>query len=381
MRKLASIQKIINIEPIPNADNIEKATVLGWECVVQKGEFKVGDLCIYIEYDSILPDHPIFEFMRSRKFKVKTIKLKKQISQGLIMPVSILSNFTKKKNLSLEDDVTDIIGIKKHDPEAEQEFKSNRKERKQSRINEYLLQFYWFRKLCYFFGKERLGNFPWFISKTDETRIQAMPHLFKAWNGKLCYATEKLDGSSTTFAIYNKHKNRFIKWLRQDPKYSMLVGNSFYVCSRNIRLTRSNKNNNFWKIAEQEYIETKLRSVDKNIAIQGEIIGEGIQGNKYSLSKLQLYIFNVFDIDNNRYLTLDEKLAFCDRYEFNHVPSVDKKFIISDTMTVNSMVEKSKERSLVYKRIPMEGIVIRQLNNDHASFKAINPEFLLKYNL
>lgn len=116
--KLASVEKIINIQPIPNADAIETATVLGWEVVIKKGEYKVGDLCAYIQIDTIVPDKPEFEFLRERKFRVRTIKLRKQISQGLIVPLPINSRgFTTQWNEG--DDLTDVLGIIKYSKEPE----------------------------------------------------------------------------------------------------------------------------------------------------------------------------------------------------------------------------------------------------------------------
>ena len=115
MRRLATIQKILDLKPIPNADNILCATVQGWELVVKKDEFKIGDLCVYIEIDSIVPDKPEFEFLRDRKFRVKTIKLRKQISQGLALPLSILPQGKYKE----DDDVTEILGVIKYDPEGD----------------------------------------------------------------------------------------------------------------------------------------------------------------------------------------------------------------------------------------------------------------------
>lgn len=95
-RKLASIQIISDLKPIEGADKIEVATCLGWQCVVKKGEFKIGDKCIYWEIDSIVDStNPIFEFMKERKFRVKTQKFLKTLSQGLLMPLSVLKHYGK----------------------------------------------------------------------------------------------------------------------------------------------------------------------------------------------------------------------------------------------------------------------------------------------
>ncbi|NCB40962.1 MAG: RNA ligase (ATP), partial [Erysipelotrichia bacterium] len=125
MRKLATIRRIREVIEIPKAENICLVLIDGWQCVAQKGEFAPNDLCCYFEIDSILPDKPCFEFMRPRKFRVKTIKCMKQLSQGLAKPLSLLKEFTNKQFVE-GDDVTDIIGVTKHDPEADQEAKITR---------------------------------------------------------------------------------------------------------------------------------------------------------------------------------------------------------------------------------------------------------------
>ena len=118
MRKLATIREVADIRPIQGADNIEVAQIDGWECVVRKGEFHVGEHVIYVEVDSVLPDRPEFEFMRNRKFRVRTIKLRGQVSQGLVFPLAVLPVGTPTE---LGQDVTKELGIEKYDPQAAQE--------------------------------------------------------------------------------------------------------------------------------------------------------------------------------------------------------------------------------------------------------------------
>ena len=145
MRKLATVQKISKVEKIENADKIEKVYVNGWEVVVKKGEFKENDLIVFVEIDSIVPERPEFEFLRDRKFRIRTVKLRKQISQGLVCPLSILPNKKWKEG----DDVTDILGVKKYDPELEEEnnlIKNNKKKYKNP-IIKYFMRFKWFRNL------------------------------------------------------------------------------------------------------------------------------------------------------------------------------------------------------------------------------------------
>lgn len=187
-RKLASIQRIAKLEEIPDADKIEKATVLGWEVVVaKKDNFEVGDFCVYCEIDSILPDKPEFEFLRERKFRIRTIKLKGQISQGICFPLSILPGWNHREG----DDVTELIGVRKYDPQAE--FERKEMERlagiDKNRMDKFLKRYSWYRKLIF---KPKRTPIPTFIKKTDEDRIQLFPNACEDWKGLLFDVTEKL---------------------------------------------------------------------------------------------------------------------------------------------------------------------------------------------
>ena len=366
-RKLASVRKISKIESIPKADNIVKVTVDGWECVAKKDQFKEGEPCIFFEIDSILPEHEVFEFMRQRRFRVKTAKFMKQISQGLVMPLSIIEQITGKFIPVVEgSDLTSTLGVVKHDPYLEKEKRYGKKQKKNF-ITQYMLSFNWFRKLHYRYNG-RGNNFPWFLSKTDEERIQNLPHIFKLWDGIDCYETEKLHGMSATYAIY-KGKFFLEKFLFKD----------FYVCSRNLTLHKEN-DSEWWEIARRLDIKNKLKSIGKNIAIQGEICGTGINKDPYNFKDLRFFLFNVIDLDTNKKYTFHEKLKFCVINKFDKVPYVGR-FIMKKDMTVHDIIERAKHHSVFGKNILREGIVIRNINDDHMSFKAINPEFLLKYDI
>ena len=372
MRKLASIQKVTNIRKHPNADTLDLCNILGWEVIIKMGDFKENDWCVFFECDSVLPPHEIFEFLVKRKYRIKTQKLRGIISQGLIMPVSIIKTLSGKE-VKLEEgkDVTKLLGVVKHDPEKHREQRQTaRKEAKRNPVVNYMLSFHWYRQFHFrFISQRRVKNFPWFIKKTDEERIQNMPWVFTTQDGTECYSMEKLDGTSGTFAIYISPSK--LSWLHK------IFSNTFYVCSRNINLHRKN-DSVYWKIAIQEDIENKLKKVGKNIAIQGEIVGEGVQGNKYKLKEIRLYLFNVYDINKQKYYNLEEKLEFCTEFGFSHMPLLDSVILQSNT-NVRHMIELSKGQSVLNNKVKREGIVVRSLVNDRISFKAINPEFLLKY--
>lgn len=336
MRKLASIQKIKSLEPIDGADAIEKATILGWQLVVKKGEFKVGDLAVYCEIDSLFPEKPEFEFLKPRGMRIKTIRLRGQISQGICFPLSILPSDAP----ILEDsDVTEFLGITKYEPPIPACLSGLMK-----------------------------GKFPSFIPKTDETRVQVLQKVLDKYTGEKCYITEKLDGSSATYFVNN---------------------NEFGVCSRNLELHEDSENS-FWKVAKQLSIEDKIRSIGKNIALQGELIGEGIQGNKLKLKGQTVRFFNAFDIDKFEYLGFKEFEELINKLGLQTVPIIDREYLLEND--INSIIKKSIIKSNLCSDVWAEGIVIRpyfekidlllsneNFNNGRVSFKAINPEFLLKF--
>ena len=358
VRKLATIRTISDIRPIAGADRIEVAQVDGWECVVQKNEFHVGDTVVYIEIDSVLPERPEFEFLRERKFRVRTIKLRGQVSQGLVLPLSILP---KGKSYELGDDVTDVLGIVKYDPEAQDEMQLLRVQKQQKPKNKFvkfMMQFKWYRK---FFAKpKRKGGFPDWIIKTDENRIQNMPILFETErdNCTKLSVTEKVDGQSATYFLEKTSRRRY----------------EFGVCSRNIRLVTPD-NSSYWTIAKECDIENVLRSIigdNNSVVLQGEICGPGIQGNKYKLDKYELFVFNL--IFPNKSCTTNEIAEIIEPFGLKTVPIVEEGVILPDTIA--ELVEYSKGKSVVYNKQKREGVVMRNVPR-HISFKVINPDFLL----
>lgn len=334
MRKLATIQKIKNLETIPEADKIEKATVLGWQLVVKKGDFKVGDYCVYCEIDSVLPEKPAYEFLRPRKFRIKTVKLRGQVSQGIAFPINAI---TELENVEIKEglDVSEIMGVQKYEPPP-----------------------------AVMTSGQVKGGFPGFIPKTDEMRIQSVPDVLTRREnvGKRCYITEKVDGTSATYYIRD---------------------GQFGVCSRNLELLETDTNIH-WMVARQYDIEGKLRKLNRNIAVQGEILGQKIQGNKYKLQAHKILVYTIFDIDRFAYLNYEDFVAFAKEAEFETVPILRNDYILG-THDVDGLVALSNDKSMLNLQIPREGIVIRPVIEaqdpelGRLSFKVVNPEFLLKY--
>ncbi|MFW6310686.1 MAG: RNA ligase (ATP), partial [Nanoarchaeota archaeon] len=280
-RKLATIEKISGIYPIEGADAIERAEVRGWNVVIKKGEFKEGDFCVYCEIDSLLPERPEFEFLRKNKFRIRTIKLRGQVSQGIVFPISILESFGELVSVIGEqeydtilvirdenvvvpivqgEDVTDLLGVTKFEPPIPASL-----------------------------GGDVKGNFPSHSIKTDEERIQNLKNNYDKFKEKKWVVTEKLDGSSCTAFIF-------------DGEYGM--------ASRNLTLKESEKNS-FWKVARALQLEEKMKKYmsDNNIealTLQGELIGEGIQKNKYKLKGQDLRFFRAFDPISYKFYSMEE---------------------------------------------------------------------------
>jgi RNA ligase (TIGR02306 family) len=334
MRQLATIRSIQELTPIEGADNIEVAKVLGWRVIVKKGEFQVGDKCVYLEIDSITPERPEFEFLRPKRFRIRTLKLRGQISQGICFPLSIVPSDI---DCSEGADVSLILGIEKYEPVLPSQL----------------------------VGKAK-GNFPSFLEKTSETRVQNIEDVLERNQGKVFYIAEKLDGCS------------FTAYLNQEV---------YGVCSRNLDLLET-EGNAFWGVSRKLKIEESLRNWStihdgRNIAFQAEIIGPGIQGNKYQLSEVDLYIFNVYDIDQGKYFDLAELIGFAASIGIKVVPMIDMSFKLEHS--VDQLVEMSDGYSQLNNKVRREGFVIRPLIGQsdrklgRLSFKVINSRFLLKY--
>jgi hypothetical protein len=211
MRKLASIQVIKNIEPINGADKIELAHVLGWDLVSKKGEFSINDKCIYIEIDSVVKDCPEFEFLRKYKFRVKTQKIRGVISQGLAIP---LKTFNIPEDIIVDTDVTELLGITKYlsPSEREEMYQSEIKiSNEKNKLKKFMMRYSWFRRL--FLSRKQKDGFPYWISKTDETRVQSLNwgEFYNKFKDKEIYISEKIDYQSSSFT--SKNIPRFNNWV------------------------------------------------------------------------------------------------------------------------------------------------------------------------
>jgi len=334
-RKLASVRKISEILPIEGADAIELAIVGGWKVVVAKNAgHKVNDMAIYCEVDSFLPIRDEFEFLRKSSYKkmgdgegfrLRTIKLRGQVSQGLIIPLNELLKYGVSADDVYEGlDVSGVLGIVKYEPPIPAELA----------------------------GKVK-GRFPSFIPKTDEERVQNLTNEYERWKDKTFYVTEKLDGSSATFYFND---------------------GVFGVCSRNLELLET-EGNSFWRVARELDLENKIREFGINISLQGELIGEGIQGNPYKIKGQTVRFFNLFDIDLQQYHNLSMFEAIVkNQFGLETVPVLDKHFKLYDS--VDELLTYADAKSELNPNFDREGVVIRSLDRT-ISFKVISNKFLL----
>ena len=343
MRKLVTVRVVDAIRPIPEADAIECAIVEGWTVVIKKGEFAIGDRCVFFEIDSFLPlDDPRFAFLEKaainwneqRGVRLRTMKLRGQISQGLILP---LSQFSEIDALALADpalrqrDWADLFGIGKWEPVI---------------------------PAC--LSGEVEGAFPAFIAKTDQERIQNLPEVLAANDGHAFEVTVKLDGSSMT-VFHN--------------------AGSVGVCGRNWQL-RETPGNSLWRVAREDRLLEALAALGRNLALQGEIIGEGIQGNPEKLRGQQFHIFDVFDIDRGGYCAMAERNAIVDSLR---VLEATVRTVPLLEVTALDRFGGSIAEVLAYAEGPSlnpgtsrEGLVFKRLDGG-LSFKAISNSYLLKH--
>jgi len=352
-RKLASIRTITDVLPIEGRDRIELAAIDGWQVIVKKDEFQIGDKCIYCEIDSVLPEKDEFEFLRSKKFRIRTMKMAGVISQGICFPMSMLPEGKYEVN----DDVTKLMGVTQYTGTMDIETDVNLHKAKK-RYPKFLMRMGWFRKLV--LPKKQAKGFPSFVSKTDETRIQNAPFYLKSENEWV--ATEKLDGQSGTFFV-KKVKGLF------KSKYD------FGVCSRNLRKFKED-NSSFWSVAKRYGIkDILLNSVgsDDFLAIQGECLASNVQGNKYKVTEPDLYVFNV--ITPSGRMGTEEAKAWCDENGLKFVPILDTRYVTPNS--VSEILEYAHAKSKLYDTL-REGVVFRSKDGKQ-SFKAVDPLFLLKH--
>lgn len=316
---------------------------------------------IFVEPDAVLPERPEFEFLRPKKFRIKTMKMGGVLSQGICFPMSLLPK--PDKQYSVGDDVTEVLGIKKYDEYGDEE-DQNVSEKRRSPVKDFLFRCPVTRplakKLFKRSSKETKG-FPTFISKTDETRIQNMPYLLKNKENHFV-GREKIDGQSGTFVL-RRHRGLFRDRFE------------FIVCSRNNRLGAPD-NSSYWHVAKRYRLEEVLRSLIYNsdwVCLQGECIGPKIQGNRYHVSEPDLYCFNLIYPTGKIPCEIAEQRV--GQYGLKWAPLVTADYVLPDS--VNDVLEYATGKSALYDTL-REGVVFRNYGKN-ISFKAVSPEYLIAH--
>ena len=350
-RKLVTIRKILKIEEIKNSDFLELVHVGGWQAVVQKGIHKLNDLVLYAEIDSFFPIKEQYEFLRkssykvmhdsSEGFRIKSMKLRKVLSQGLVLS---LSDYPDIDFSDTKKDYSDDLGVKLYETPVPENMS----------------------------GKV-IGQFPvHYCPKTDQERCQNLLDELEEYSKLTWEVTEKLDGCSVTF-------------INKD--------NKFHICSRNLELV-PHDNLVQQKINIKYKIEEQLKQYNLNLAIQGELIGPKIQNNPYELKEKDYYVFDVYDINNQRYYTSHERLLLCKGFNFKHVPLMsDVDLKMNDIITelnpnesnklrlLNCLLKCSEGKSELNKNTTREGLVFKSkelVDGNTKSFKVISNKYLLR---
>jgi RNA ligase (TIGR02306 family) len=327
MRKLASVRTVHDLTPIDGADNIEIARIDGWNVIVQKGLYNVGDSVVYFEIDSVLPIKDEYEFLRPRcyvaspteGFRIKTMKMRGVVSQGLVMPYD--------GHEPIGTDLTESLGVVKYDPPIP-------------------------------VGTNIVGHWPSFISKTDQERVQNLK-----WIPRETYeVTIKLDGTSVTI-FYNDGR----------------VG----ICSRNYEIAQEGV---YWNAAIE--IVEALKISGRNIAVQGELMGPGIQGNPLGLAYHTIFVFDVWDIAEQRYLYPDERAAAIIELDGLVAPRGDTHMILEAPHLMDHSIDEALTDQQIVDGLlamadikiggkPIEGVVFKSYDSS-TTFKVINNRYLLK---
>ena len=412
-RELCYIVSIDTIQPIVGSDNCEAAVVGGWKIMTRKNTFKVGDLAVYFEIDSKVPEKEPFMFLQSKHFKVKTQKYTfggkgNFISQGLLMPLTDFPDlfeydivtgagwiytYKAKPNIkkvedaivNIHDGLTELLGVKYSVIEDNKRKSNSNKYTKmvsrhqklfrKNKLVKWLYQRKWGKELLFLFLGKKSDKRTWpdWVRKTDEERVQNLPQLFPGDNTEWI-VTEKIDGSSTTFTMRGRGRRE-----------------QYYVCSRNVCFDKPEKNeklfydtNIYEEMAEKYDIQNKLRQILEEhkdwdfITIQGETFGPSVQKRNYNLQEREFNAFNlIYGTEENSYVrmnSIDMKILL-DKYQIPSVPILDKHYKLPQT--IEEMINYADGPSTIDGEL-REGVVLRTYDGIN-SFKAVSNQFLIKF--
>ncbi|MFU6944183.1 RNA ligase (ATP) [Pseudomonas aeruginosa] len=372
-RVLARVVRIDDVKTHPNADSLDLALVGGWQCVIKRGEYQAGDLAIYIEVDSMVPvDNPIFEFLRGRNMeerdgkeysRIKTMKLRKELSQGLIVPVHAAGSPSPEPKV--DEDVTDRMGILKYVKPSEQAAINGGNKGDRT-------------------GTSKLG-FPNFIPKTDQARVQNIKMAYENayTKGEKFEVTFKLDGSSLT--IWHKDgdtgvASRNVGFRLEDEKIGFFTAVKNFFKGHGWKRVIKKDSNHFTAMAEELDLGKRLREFGLNIALQGELVAPNIQGNFEGVDKPEYFVYDIYNISESRYYLPEERLATLNTLnskggvKIKHVPVY--LWNVGVPAEMESVIKMASGESALNGKY-REGLVFKSMSRDF-SFKVISNEYLLK---
>ena len=411
-KKLAYGVKIKEIREIPGADRIELATVMDYTVVVKKGEYKPGDMGIYVEVDSLLPDgldselsikynllknheigknltdeerenamkeiqeqskYPYFEFLRDKKFKIKSMKLSKfgVISQGILfrpVDLGITDKVKDGQDFTIQFNITEIV------QDAEEAGLNTGK--KDGWLVRKLMRYKWFRNWRKRHNIAEVWD-PTFPGKSDEENVQKIySKMFAQYADKEWVATEKLEGQNIT--VYSEVVNG---WFGRKTKR---IG----VCSRTRELNPNGNSHCFWDTVKRLHLDEKIKNIPGEWFCRGEHVGPGIQGNIYKLPRTEVYFFDFYKKVDGKWVKLnfDESIAFAKKWDLPFVPVLDEHYKLPEGHTndkgvfvsgADIMLQQSDKNTvfgnnLSHKR---EGFVLRLKDDYNVSFKVKNPNY------
>ena len=347
MRKLVTVRKVDKLFPIPGADFIELAMIGGWSCIVKKGEFQVGNKGLFFEIDSWIPATDTrFEFLGKTKayksregWRIRTMKMRKVLSQGLLLPLSSFPEINLK-----DEDHAETLSVEKWENQRETTGSGDPK-----------------------------GKFPTFLQKTDQERLQNLAHYFELHKDTEFEETKKLDGSSITmFRVaadlpwYKKLVNKLV------PDY--YEASRFGVCSRNLELKKGESL--FWSTALKYGMDKK---VPLGFAVQAELIAPSIQANHEKVSEPEIHIYDIYDINKERHCSTAERLTIMANQipDVPHVPIIDHGVKIFQTCTTFDEFQERVTGISMNKGTVSEGRVYKAMDGSF-SFKLISNKYLLK---
>ena len=355
MRKLATVRQIAEVLPIAGADKICQYRVDGWLVVDSVGKYNINDLVLYLEVDSWVPNS-IAPFLSKGKEPreyngvagehLRTVKLRKALSQGLLLPITALNE--NAISCYFNESGQWAVGIPSEDTDEFSQYVYEG-----SDVSEQLNIQLWEPPIPAQLRGDVEGLFPAWLKKSDQDRVQNLNRNLEEWTELEFEVTEKLHGSSMTVFVNQDNSG---------------------VCSRNYQLTES-ETNTFWVVARKEQLIEKLKTLNRNIALQGELCGEGVNGNQYNIKGQTFFLYNIYDIDKGEFVCADERVAIAQQLQVKHVPHI--KRTVLGPVSVAALLDEAKGTSALNSSM-REGLVYKCLTDSSISFKVISNDWLMK---